>query len=87
MKFGLSQIQQETPAIVKTVFGIVLYLSAAAIIVVNTITQIPAPVKVTIISICGEAVALVHAFSALFGVPVTDTNASSSSNAVSTPAK
>lgn len=72
VKFGLSQIGATTPQTAKWVFRAVLYTAAAANIIVGTITEIPEPVKVAILKYSLYGVTMVHSFSKLFGIDISD---------------
>lgn len=72
VKFGLDQITAPTPKTAKYIFRAVLYTAAAANIIVGTITEIPEPVKVAIMKYSLYGVTLVHAFSKLFGIDISD---------------
>ncbi len=72
MAFGFNQISNPTPSSINWVFRIVLYAAAVLNIVCSIVTEIPEPVKVIIGKYSVEAVALVHAFSKMFGVPLPD---------------
>jgi hypothetical protein len=72
VKFGLSQIGATTPKTAKWAFRVILYLAAAANIIVGTVTEIPEPVKVIILKYSLYGVTLVHAFSKLFGIDISD---------------
>lgn len=72
VKFGLSQITATTPKTAKNIFRAVLYTAAVVNIVLDVVTDIPAPVKAMIAKYSIEAVALVHAFTKLFGIDMMD---------------
>lgn len=72
VKFGLNQITAQTPKAAKYAFRAVLYIAAVANIIVGTITEIPEPVQVAIMKYSLYGVTLVHAFSKLFGIDMSD---------------
>lgn len=72
VKFGLRQIGATTPKTAKWAFRIILYVAAAANIIVGVITEIPEPVKAMILKYSLYGVTMVHAFSKLFGIDITD---------------
>lgn len=72
VKFGLGQVGKTTPTWAKQLFRIVLYVATAVVITTQIITEIPEEIKVIVSKYAIEAVALVHAFSKLFGVDIKE---------------
>lgn len=71
-KFGVNQIWEKTPIWANVVFRVALYLAAATTIVLSTISEIPDHTKVVIMKYSLEGVTLIHAFSKLFGIQITN---------------
>lgn len=72
IKFGFGQIPNTTPEFAKWIFRIVLYAVAAINLVVTVINEIPQPLKIIVWKYSAYAVALVHGFSKMFGLPVEE---------------
>jgi len=72
VKFGFGSIGMPTPALAKNIFRVILYMASAVNIVIIAIPQIPDHAKVQIMTISSTAVVLVHSFSKLFGIDLTD---------------
>lgn len=80
VKFGLSQIGATTPKTAKWIFRAVLYTAAGLNLVVAYVSEIPEPVKTAIGKYSIEAVALVHGFSKLFGIDMSDSEPPANKN-------
>lgn len=71
-KFGISQIKNATPAWATNIFRIALYTGGIITILVGSFSQIPAPLKATIMEYTTSAIMVVHAISKLFGISIPD---------------
>lgn len=70
IKFGFGQLAKPTPQLATNIFRVILYAAAIIAVVLGTVSEIPATVKVIIMKYCAEATVLVHALSKMFGVDV-----------------
>jgi len=71
-KFGIGQIGNTTPIWAKNAFRVALYVATALVLVTQTITEIPEPIKVSIAKYALEAITLIHALTKLFGVQLDE---------------
>jgi len=72
VKFGFGQITNPTPQMAKNVFRIVLYAAAVVNLILQTVVEIPPHVATIVAKYSLYAVTLVHGFSKLFGIDVSD---------------
>lgn len=72
VKFGIAQIGNPTPKVVKNVFRWVLYAAALANLILQIVVEIPEPVRAIVAKYSLYAVTLTHGISKLFGVDISE---------------
>jgi len=68
VKFGFDQLKKTTPIVATKIFRWVLYITAAANLILDTFPEIPFETKGWIAMYSIKAVALVHGFGKMFGL-------------------
>lgn len=70
VKFGFGQLLKSTPEFAKLAFRFILYFATIITFVVQTISEIPQPIKDMVSRYALEVVTIVHFLSKMFGVDV-----------------
>lgn len=71
VKFGINQITNPTPQVAKNVFRVVLYAAAAVNLLLQVVVEIPPDIAALVAKYSLYAVTLVHGFSKLFGIDIS----------------